>query len=317
MSQTLISPLVGPVGEAQTLQARSHARPLLFPVTCAAALLIPCVYATSEAWRDLWTIGVNDEESSHVWLVPVMVIWLVWSRRRAYQVRSGGRMPGALVLVAGWALWRMGYDRQIQYFWHAGAVLMAVGCVFVGMGSSLCRAFWPALLALTFLVPIPHTGRQLFALPLQRLTAEITQVVAETLGMDVMRRSNLLSVNNVDVAVVEACNGMRMVFTLLLSCYVFVFVTPLRPYVRITLLILSPVVAVVCNVLRLVPTVWMFGHASPGVAKQFHDLSGWAMLILAFLGLQAVVRLLRWVGLRVDAPIVTPGSSPSGGTSAR
>ena len=59
---------------------------------------------------------------------------------------------------------------------------------------------------------------------------------------------------------------MRMVFTLLLVCYAYAFVTPLRWGTRVTILVLSPVTAIVCNVLRLIPTVWVFSHASKRTA---------------------------------------------------
>jgi len=87
---------------------------------------------------------------------------------------------------------------------------------------------------------------------------------------------------------------MRMVFTLFLASYVFAFVTPLRGYVRAIILLASPVTAVLCNVIRLVPTVWVFGYATPENAQVFHDFSGWVMLIVAFLGLTGIVRLLKW-----------------------
>ena len=112
--------------------------------------------------------------------------------------------------------------------------------------------------------------------------------------MDVEQRGNLISFNGKQVEIAEACNGMRMVFTLFLASYVFAFVTPLRGYVRAIILLASPVTAVVCNVIRLVPTVWVFGHTSPEKAAIFHDFSGWVMLVVAFLGLTGIVRILKW-----------------------
>lgn len=176
---------------------------------------------------------------------------------------------------------------------------MAAGGLLSVLGKDVFFKFLPAFAVLGFLVPIPGTGRLVLAVPMQRLTADITQHVAETLGMAVERQGNLLNVNGQDIAVVEACNGMRMVFTLLFSCYVFAFVTPLRTYVRILILAASPAVAIACNVLRLVPTIWMFGHASATAANVFHEFAGWAMLIIAFGALLSVVSLLQWAMLPV------------------
>jgi exosortase/archaeosortase family protein len=103
----------------------------------------------------------------------------------------------------------------------------------------------------------------------------------------------------VDVAVAEACNGMRMTFALMLVSFAFALTTPLRGYVRVLVVLLSPVSAMVCNVIRLVPTVWVFGNCRASVAQAFHDFSGWLMLFVAFLSLMAVIRLLRWFAVPV------------------
>jgi exosortase/archaeosortase family protein len=58
---------------------------------------------------------------------------------------------------------------------------------------------------------------------------------------------------------------------------------------------LSPLSAVLCNVIRLVPTVWVFGQFPQETAQKFHDVSGWVMLFVGFLLLMGVIRLLRWM----------------------
>jgi exosortase/archaeosortase family protein len=85
---------------------------------------------------------------------------------------------------------------------------------------------------------------------------------------------------------------MRLVFPLLLVVYAFCFSLPLRSWVRATLILVSPLVAVACNILRLVPTVWLFGHASAETAQRFHDVSGWCMIGVAFLLLLGLIKVL-------------------------
>ena len=104
----------------------------------------------------------------------------------------------------------------------------------------------------------------------------------------------VLSINGVEVGIAEACNGLRMVFALVLVSGAFAFGNPLRWYVRAIILIASPVSAIFCNVLRLIPTVWLYGYSSSDVAGNFHDISGWCMLLVAFLLLMVIIRLLRW-----------------------
>jgi exosortase len=134
---------------------------------------------------------------------------------------------------------------------------------------------------------------------MEQVTTIMTQSVAEVLGINSSRSGNQLTVNGVAVGIVEACNGLRMVVTLFMACYLFAFTRPLRWWVRVIVLVASPVVAIVCNVIRLVPTLWMFGHTSQSVAERFHDLAGWGMLVMAFGLLTGIASLLCWVGLPV------------------
>ncbi len=283
------------------------------PLLVACALAAATGLITSNAWADIFHLAWVDEESSHVLLVPVIVAWLVWVRRKRFQqIEPALSLVGPILLVAGWMMWSLGYRFQVQICWHGGAVLMLIAAVVTAFGKEFARAFLPAITVMVFLVPIPATGRLLIAVPLQRLTAMVTQNVAEVAGLEMQRQGSILILDGQQVAVAEACNGMRMVFTLFLASYAAAFVTPLRNSVRVLILALSPVTAVVCNVVRLVPTVWVFAHASSGVAETFHSISGWLMLVLAFAGLIGVARLLAWAGVRISrAEEGTPVALPS------
>lgn len=264
-------------------------------VAAALALIAASVAVTWMAWSDMWQIAMKDEESSHILLVPVAVAWLVWVRRARFrQCRPQRSVLGAILVGAAWMFWSIGYRYDVQSFWHGGAVLMAVGCFIVVVGKDILFRFLPAFLVLVFLVPVPGRARQAIAIPMQRTTASATQGVLEMAGVPVERSENLLSINGKPVTIAEACNGMRMVFTLILVSYIFAFTTPLRGYVRTLILAASPVTAILCNVIRLVPTVWVMGHVSEETGHVFHDAAGWVMLVVAFLMLMSIEKVLKW-----------------------
>ncbi len=281
-------------------------------VALAIVALAGAGWIAADAMSDLWYAGLHEPESSHILLVPVVFAWLFWVRRgRVRECDGSGRWPGAALLVLGVTLWTTGYHYQVQSFWHAGAVAMMAGAALAVVGRDALWKFLPVWGSLIFLVPVPARVRFFVAGPLERVTAELTQSVGEVLGMAVGRSGNQLSVNGVDVCVAEACNGMRLAFTLLLACYVAMFYRPLRGWVRAVVLLASPVVAVGANVVRLVPTVWVFGHYPLATAERFHDVTGWVMLILAFGFLTGFCRLLEWVGLPIT-PAPTDGVEVGG-----
>ena len=96
-----------------------------------------------------------------------------------------------------------------------------------------------------------------------------------------------------------ANTGLITVAALFVVTYTFAFSIPARSMVRALLLASSPLLAVVVNILRLMPTVMFYGYASENTATTFHDLSGWFMMVIALVVLWAIMRLLRWMELPV------------------
>jgi exosortase len=281
--------------------AKSHA--LALRVSWAAILCAAGVVALRGAWADMARFAIHDEESSQILMVPVVLAWLVWARRgRLARCRLEASWSGPLLVVAGWAVSHLGFNHSIQCFWHGGAVLVLLGCVASVLGFDVLLAMWPAVLAAAFLVPVPGTLRLPLAAKLQNATARTVEAIMSTFGANISRSSNQLIVNGHPVLIAEACNGMRLVFPLFLAIYVFVFITPLRAAVRWLLILTSPIAAVLCNVVRVIPTVWMYGHATPAAADRFHELSGWPMIVIAFLMLMGLIKLLEWAHVPVMAP---------------
>jgi exosortase len=253
------------------------------------------VLATLDAWQDIWAIAMKDEESSHIFLVPIVTAWLIWVRRgRFRRCRPVGGWIGLALILVGWVAYSLGDSYYVQVLWHGGAVLVVIGCIFAVLGSDLFFAFVSVVLLQAFLIPVPGRVRQAIAIPLENVTTMVTQNVCQLFGIMADRSGNVLTINGHDVAIVEACNGLRMVFALTLVSFAFAFGSPLRWYVRFIVLVASPVCAIFCNVVRLVPTVWFYGYFPESVANRFHDVSGWLMLPISFLILMGIIRLLRW-----------------------
>jgi exosortase len=251
---------------------------------------------------DMMSIGLNDEEQSHIFLAPVVALLLLYLRRtRLRYLALSPSFLGPAVILGGWLICWAGFHFGIQAAWHGGALLSLLGVVLSFTGVALLQLFAPVLIVLVFLIPVPGALRHGIALPLQYQATGVTHAVLELVGVGAVRSGNVLLINGQQVAVGEACNGMRMVFALSLVAYAFAFGRPLNNTLRVFVLLLSPFTAIACNVIRLVPTSLIFGYGSYESAVNFHDLAGWAMLPVALLILAAVVRLIEWM----DFPVLT------------
>jgi exosortase len=291
---------VQPLGVGNRLRGSRELVAIALLVRFLLAIGVTC-WIVGDALGDIIHVAGTESEASHIWLVPFIFTWLFWLRARQVhlQLPSGGSWLGAIASFSGMAIWMIGYRLQIQFAWHFGAVMVIAGAALSVSGADYFWKFLPAWGTLVFAVPVPIRLRLLIAQPLEQLTAVATQFVSEILGMSVGRSGNQLSVNGVDVCIAEACNGLRLIFTLSLACYVALFIRRYRSWLRMVLLLLSPLVAVIANVARLVPTLWMYGHYPPAAAERFHDIGGAVMVLVAFAALTGLCELMQWVGLPV------------------
>ena len=255
------------------------------------------VAATYRGWADVFSVGWEQPEYQHVFLVPFVAAFLAYVRReRLKYVRLTGTALGPALVLAGWIVTRKSLTLHMLILMHLGAVLVLLGCLTAAFGRQVLVRFLPVAFVLLLIVPLPSDVRLAIAKPLQQYTAQISSYLLGLVGVSTVVQETSIQINGQHVLIAEACNGMRMVFPLLLISYGFAFGLPLRAGVRILIVALSPLVALACNVLRVIPLIWLQGQGKLGQTwgERLHEQSGWIMVPLAFLVLLGVIRLLRW-----------------------
>jgi exosortase len=267
-----------------------------------AVLLGLALIACWAVWADIFALALRNDESSYILLAPFVAAWLAWLRRGRLRFCHTRPSPFGVVLIAiGWGAMFVGHGRAIDLFRDFGALLVAAGAVLAVTGFGVFVRFAAVWGALLFLIPVPGRIRHVIAVPLQQVSADVTAKLLNLFSVPTEQHGNMLGGNGVEVAIAEACNGMRMVAAIGLVAYAFVFSFPMRSWARILLLGISPLVAILVNVIRLVPTTILYGYSSTTVATAFHDLAGWAVLGLAIGLMWLVLWLLRFLELPIAA----------------
>lgn len=278
-----------------------------------AALVAMCAAAIALTWRgwsDLAWLSVNDEESSHLMLVPMVMAYLLWQRWSTVKASGPGLgVLGPLVLGLGIVAWEYGYRYDYRVGDHIGAVLVLAGAAGCVTGDRFMLRLWPVFLLLAFMVPVPYTVRVELAMPLQRANAAAAYELLSVFGLPIVRYGSVLEINGYQVGVAEACNGMRSILAVLLVCYAMAFATRIRPTARLLLLALTPAIALAANIVRLILTVIAYGYASEGFGDMVHDLLGWGTIAIAFGFVWGVIALARWLMIPIDAEQEDEGSS--------
>jgi exosortase len=263
-----------------------------------ASLLVLLLYRNPIA--DIFDGATRNSENSYVLLVPLLATYLAWLRRSRYRLADfTSSAIGVSLVAASWFVFILGIRFDIVILWHMASLIAMVGILATLFGKKIFRDFLPAILILFAMVPIPGSIRTWVSLPLQSVASEVTSTILGIVGVSAIRAGNLIEINGTAVAVGEACNGMRLLVPLGIVIYAFVFSLPLKPGIRMILIVSSVPVALGCNILRLVPTALAYGYL-PDQAELVHDIGGWMMIPLAIATLLGLLRLVAWLDIPVS-----------------
>lgn len=272
--------------------AENPQRFLLIALPLGALALLwafwPSLLEMAGRWR-------HDPQYAHGYLVPGFAAALLWLRRD--RLAAGRLEPswwGAPVLAGGIAM-RLG-GAYFHYVWiDAISILPCLAGLWLLIGGRTAwRWGWPAIAFLAFMVPLPFRLSLMMAGPLQRLATISSTFMLQTLGMPAVADGNVILLNEVELNVVEACSGLRMLVVF------FAFATAValivkRPLWEKLLLVVSAIpIALVVNVVRITATGVLFETVSSQAAKLvFHDLAGWLMMPVALVLLGLELQLLK------------------------
>src|SRR5262249_17993443 len=140
----------------------------------------------------------------------------------------------------------------------------------------------PAVAFLIFMFPLPSFLDTRLLAPLQKMATTASTYVLQTMGIPSYSEGNRIVIGEVQLGVVEACSGLRMLTIFIALSFAIVLVTD-RPFWERVVIVLSSIpIAVVSNIVRIVVTAILYlTVGGEWVDEVFHDLDGYLMMPLA------------------------------------
>jgi exosortase len=250
----------------------------------AAVLLLTVIWSY---WKptvaDLWRIWLQSDEYSSGMLVPLIACYIIWLRRddlMACTIRPS--VWGIFALIGAQAVRFFGLFFMFGSAERMSLVLTIAALVLLLFGWKLFRKVLPVLAFLFLMLPLPNRLQAAVTLPLQDWATRSAVFCLETLGYEVTREGNIINLNGMMVAVVEACNGLRMVTAFFVISGLVVLLVKRRWWEKLLILLSAGPIGLLCNTIRLTVTAIAFTKLD---AKEwemvFHDYGGLAMMPLA------------------------------------
>jgi exosortase A len=275
-------------------------------------VLAAVVFLYRDTALGMVTIWERSETFAHAFLVPPIVLWLLWRQRD--RLLSMAPRPNAWVLlpVAAAALvWLLGDLAAVKSVTQLAFMALLVSTVPAVLGVGVARAAMFPLGFLFFAVPLGE-----FLLPqLMEWTADFTVAALRLSGIPVFREGLQFVIPSGNWSVVEACSGVRYLIASFMVGTLFAYLTYRSPKRRLIFMAISIVVPIIANWLRAYMIV-MLGHLSGNrlAVGVDHLIYGWV-----FFGV--VIMLLYMIGARwAEAPqpaAARIGASPSAPPAGR
>lgn len=274
-------------------RALTWPRKLAAPATAVGAVLFAAfVWAFWASISNLWNfLGANADYSAGQ-LVPVAALYMVAAHKERWNPNFRFWWPGLGVFAIGAVANMFGYSFRYASVENFGLITAGLGVIASIVGPGVCTRIWYPLLFLFLMIPLPHRVHSALMLPLQGWGAQIAATVLETMGIPAVRTGNIIQVAGHQIAVAEACSGLRMVLAFLIVTGVIAYVIKRPNWQKVIVLLSSVPIALMCNVVRLVLSAYLISIGKEELARgAFHDGAGIIMMPVAI----GLVFLEFWV----------------------
>ena len=253
-------------------------------ITLAAVLLTVLTWSYWYTIHDLFKELYRNDDYSVGLLVPPLAIFFGWRNRESLKKCVVKPFwPGIGVILLALAARFFGLIDNYESAQRYSLVLMVIGLVLTVAGWQITRKLFWILMFLFLMVPFPGQIHNRVSGPMQRFASTSSVYVLEIIGIRVSQQGNTITLNNeIQMTVVEACSGLRMLTAFLVVAGGIAFMLN-KSRIRKGIVFLSSVpIAIICNVIRLVATALLYIWANSETAEKFfHDFAGLVMMPIA------------------------------------
>jgi exosortase len=271
------------------------ARTIVAPLVLTALWFLLCKQLSGE-----WSV---NEQYNFGWFVPFFALYLFWLRWQDRPEPSPPRktlLPWiligvpALLLLLPIRLFEIGTPewRPLGWIHTASVATLTLLYIWSAGGKPWIRHF--AFPIAFFFVAVPWVTP--IEVPIiQGLMRVVAAVAAETVtlfGIPTQLEGNLIRVSSGLIGVNEACSGVRSLQTALMIGLLFGKLTRLSILRRFVLVAGAMAIALTANFCRAVFLVWIAATENISEVNRWHNLAGYTIVGLVFVGTLLLAALL-------------------------
>jgi len=236
--------------------------------------------------------SLQDESSSHIILIPLIVFFLLYIERQSiFSITRASIATGIGLALGGVILhWLSGRSPIPQEGnWPLSLETLSLVLVWVGAfvlfyGFAAFRAAMFPLLFLLLMVPLPDVILDRIIHALQEGSTEGAYLIFQAVGTPVSRNGFLLSLPGVTIEVAKECSSIRSSIALFITCLLAAHMYLRSAWKIAVLLLLGLLLSVVKNAIRIATLTLLSIYVDPSfLTGRLHREGGFVFFLLALL----------------------------------
>ena len=237
-----------------------------------------------ELGRDWW----RDSNYSHGVLIPPIVFFLVWrQRRRLAGLPLRPAWLGLVGIVGAAALLILGAAGAEVFTQRVSFVAMLLSTVLFLLGWHWLRPLWFPISLLLLAIPLPYVLYYSLTAPMQAFAAQCAVLGLKVIGVPVFAQGNILHLpDDKTLEVVEACSGIRSLYSFLALGAVMAYFMPIPFFGRAMVFMATIPLSIAANAFRVWSTAvgaHLIGmHVTEGVFHEAFGLLVFAVALVLF-----------------------------------
>lgn len=238
-------------------------------------------------------------EYSHGPLIPVLSALLFLRQLKSFPVSTEpvtDRGLGLALLAFALLLGLAGKVIQIGDIVAYALILWVGAILLINFGWRTGRHFWPPVLHLIYMLPLPGVLYYGLSTYLQGVSSELGVFFLQVLNVPVFLEGNIIDLGVYKLHVAEACSGLRYLFPILSFSYIFSVLYRGPMWHKAVLLLAAAPITVLMNSIRIAVAGLIVNHWGLAHLEGFsHFFEGWVIFISCVLLLFLLAWLLLWL----------------------
>ena len=238
-------------------------------------------------------------EYSHGPLIPILSTLLFLRQLKSVPVAPGpkpDRWPGVAVLLLALLFGALGKLSGISDIVAYSTILWVGAMLLISFGWHTGRHFWPPVLHLIYMLPLPGVLYYKLSTSLQFISSELGVYFLQLLNVPVFLDGNIIDLGVLKLHVAEACSGLRYLFPILSFSYIFAVLYRGPVWHKAVLLISAAPITVLMNSVRIAVAGVLAQEFGMEWLEGFsHFFEGWVIFLICVVLLFLLARTMLFL----------------------